>query len=94
MTKNPSLRIFVGNGYYDLATPYFATEYTFSHLGLDPALKSHVTMSYYDAGHMMYIHYPSLVKMKKDISQFISDTLKVEHPYTKEPVNGNPKDAF
>lgn len=94
MTKNPSLRIFVGNGYYDLATPFFATEYTFSHLGLDPSLMSHVTMGYYDAGHMMYIHYPSLIKMKKDISEFIANTLKVEHPPTKEPVNGNPKDAF
>lgn len=43
MTKNPYLRVFVGNGYYDLATPFFATEYTFNHLGLDASLMNHVT---------------------------------------------------
>ncbi len=76
MSKNPSLKVFVANGYFDLATPYFATDYTFNHLGLDPALRSHVTMSYYGAGHMMYIHPPSLEKIKKDMADFITNTLK------------------
>nr|MBA3533060.1 peptidase S10 [Ardenticatenales bacterium] len=55
MSINPYLKVFVGNGYYDLATPYFATEYTFNHLGLDPALQQNISMRYYEAGHMMYI---------------------------------------
>ncbi len=76
MTKNPNLRIFVGSGYYDLATPYFATNYTFNHLNLDPSLRDHVQMDYYDAGHMMYLHEPSLVKMKSDLSKFIEKTLQ------------------
>ena len=71
MTENPFLRIFVANGYYDLATPYFATYYTFDHLGLDPSLKDHVTMGNYEAGHMMYIHRPSLVQFKSDVSRFL-----------------------
>ncbi len=71
MTENPSLRIFVANGYYDLATPYFATHYTFDHLGLDPSLKDHVTMGFYEAGHMMYINKPSLVQFKSDVSRFV-----------------------
>jgi carboxypeptidase C (cathepsin A) len=70
-TMNPHLRVFVANGYYDLATPYFATEYTVNRLQLDPALEDHVTMRYYEAGHMMYIHLPSLEQLKADLAEFI-----------------------
>jgi carboxypeptidase C (cathepsin A) len=76
MTRNPELRVFVANGIFDLATPYFATEYTFSHLGLDPSLRDHVQMEFYDAGHMMYIQKSSLIKIKKDLAGFIQKTLK------------------
>ena len=75
MTQNPYLKVFVANGYYDLATPYFATEYTFNHLGLDPSLRANVTMGYYEAGHMMYIHQPSLRQLKSDIASFMKTTL-------------------
>ena len=71
MTYNPHLKVFVANGYYDLGTPYFATEYTFNHLGLDETLRDNVSMEYYEAGHMMYIHMPSLRQMKKDLAEFI-----------------------
>lgn len=71
MTKNPHLKVFVANGYYDLATPYFATRYTFNHLGLNESLQGNISMSYYKAGHMMYIHQPSLVQLKSDLAQFI-----------------------
>lgn len=71
MTINPHLKVFVANGYYDLATPYFATEYVFNHLGLDPSLRENVSMAYYEAGHMMYIHLPALEQMKKDLAEFI-----------------------
>lgn len=72
MTQNPNLKVFVANGYYDLATPFFATVYTFDHLGLDPTLRGNVSLGYYDAGHMMYVHLPSLEKLKKDLSGFIA----------------------
>lgn len=71
MTINPHLKVFVANGYYDLATPYFATEYVFNHLGLDESLRENVSMAYYEAGHMMYIHRPALEQMKKDLAEFI-----------------------
>jgi carboxypeptidase C (cathepsin A) len=74
MTFNKYLKVFVANGYYDLGTPYFATEYTFDHLGLDPSLRNNVSMGYYDAGHMMYIHIPSLKAMKKDLAKFIQSS--------------------
>ena len=54
MTENPSLRVLSMNGYYDMATPFFATEYVVSHMQLDPTLAGHITFSYCDAGHMMY----------------------------------------
>lgn len=75
MSRNPYLKVFVANGYYDLATPYFATEYTFNHLGLDPELQDHVSMGYYEAGHMMYLHKPSLAKLKADLAAFMAAAL-------------------
>ena len=75
MTHNPYLKIFVANGYYDLGTPYFATEYTFNHLGLDEDLRKNISMEYYDAGHMMYIHIPSLRQMKTDLANFIKSAV-------------------
>jgi carboxypeptidase C (cathepsin A) len=71
MTINPFLKVFVANGYYDLATPFLATEYTFNHLGLDPSLRSNVSMGYYEGGHMMYIHLPSLARLKQDLAAFV-----------------------
>jgi len=54
MTQNPAMRVLSMNGYYDMATPFFATEYVVSHMGLDPSLAGNVTFAYCDAGHMMY----------------------------------------
>ncbi|MCB8948923.1 MAG: peptidase S10 [Ardenticatenaceae bacterium] len=71
MTVNPFLKIYVANGYYDLATPFLATEYTFNHLDIDPTLLENVTMHYYEAGHMMYAHLPSLAQMKLDMDTFL-----------------------
>jgi carboxypeptidase C (cathepsin A) len=73
MSYNPHLKVLIASGYYDLGTPYFATEYTFNHLGLDESLHGNIRMRYYDAGHMMYIHMPSLKVMKKDFTRFIKD---------------------
>jgi carboxypeptidase C (cathepsin A) len=73
MSRNPYMKVFVANGYYDLATPHFATEFTFSHMGLDPELRDNVTMEYYEAGHMMYAHLGSLAKLGDDVRSFIAD---------------------
>jgi carboxypeptidase C (cathepsin A) len=75
ISMNPNLKVHVTNGYYDLATPYFATQYTFDHLQLDPSLQKNISMSYYEAGHMMYIHIPSLRKMKEEITAFIRNAV-------------------
>ncbi len=75
MTANPYLKVYVANGYYDLATPYLATRYTFKHLGLDKSLSGNLRMGYFEAGHMMYIHIPSLVKLKGELVDFINSAI-------------------
>ena len=75
MTQNPFLHVFVAKGYYDLATPFFAADYTFDHLGLDPTLRGHLSGAYYEAGHMMYVHPPSLAKLKAEIALFIKSSM-------------------
>ncbi len=74
--KNPHMRVFVASGYFDLATPYFATEYTLGHLGLPPSLASRITRRYYQAGHMMYIDVDELAALRRDVGAFIADALK------------------
>ena len=76
MSRNPKLKILTLNGYYDLATPFFGTEYTFDHLGLEKQLIKNITHKYYEAGHMMYIQPASAVSFKKDVAAFILDSMK------------------
>lgn len=71
MTQNPHLRVLVTSGYYDLATPYFATDYTLARLGIPAAQKKNITVTYYDAGHMMYIEEGSLKKLADDVAAFM-----------------------
>ena len=75
MTQNAALKVFVGAGYYDLATPFFSAEYALSHMGLDAKLRDHVSMGYYEAGHMMYTQLKSLQKARQDLSKFMASCL-------------------
>jgi carboxypeptidase C (cathepsin A) len=74
LVQDVNLKVLVLNGYFDLATPFSATEYMMTHLGIPPAASARIEMRYYEAGHMMYIHPPSLAKMKKDLDDFIDST--------------------
>ena len=69
--KNPFMRVLVAQGYYDLATPFQAAYYSLAHMGLDRALRDNVSIAEYEAGHMMYLHEPSLAKLKADAATFI-----------------------
>jgi carboxypeptidase C (cathepsin A) len=71
--KNPYMRLFVASGYYDLATPYFAADYTLRHMALDPSLRGNVTTTFYEAGHMMYIDQTSLAQLKRDAAAFVQN---------------------
>ena len=72
MVKNPDLKVWILNGYYDLATPFFATEYTIDHMGLPARHRENITMSYYEAGHMMYLVKKELIKMKEGAKSFFN----------------------
>lgn len=72
---NPSLNVIVCNGYFDLATPYFATEYTINHIELPKAQTEQIRMTYYEAGHMMYVHLPSLAQVSADLATFVKESL-------------------
>lgn len=74
--KNPYMKLFVASGYYDLATPYFATQYTLSHMNLEPGHHQKITLGYYEAGHMMYLRSDSLDHLKQDVSGFLGNALK------------------
>ena len=75
MRKNPFMKVFIASGYYDMATPYFATEYTVAAMNLDPTLRRNITSHYYEAGHMMYIEKDSLQKLKEDAARFIQSSI-------------------
>lgn len=70
---HPDLKIIVCNGYFDLATPFLATEYTYNHIQLPQEQQKNIKMTYYQAGHMMYLHKPSLEKLSQDLHEFIKE---------------------
>jgi carboxypeptidase C (cathepsin A) len=76
MTKNPHMMVLIASGYYDLATPYPAVEHTLAGMALDPSLRKNITIARYESGHMMYVHGPSLHKLKRDGAALIDRTAK------------------
>jgi len=75
MAQNPSMKVFSANGYYDFATPTFATDYTLRHLNLNPTLQSNITYGYYQAGHMIYLSEPALSQYKADLARWYDNAL-------------------
>jgi carboxypeptidase C (cathepsin A) len=71
MRRNPHLRVLVASGYYDLGTPYCASDYSLAQLDLPPDVLKRVTHHYYDAGHMMYTRDADLKKLKDDLAQWL-----------------------
>jgi carboxypeptidase C (cathepsin A) len=74
--KNPHLKVFSANGYFDLATPFFATEFDLDHMNLEPELRGNVQFGYYPSGHMIYLNVEALHKLKDDLAAFITSATK------------------
>lgn len=75
MVKNPYMKVMIAAAYYDLATPYFAVQYTFNHMGLHPEMHKRIRWDYYEAGHMLYIDSDSHAKLKHDFNEFLASAL-------------------
>lgn len=75
MSKDPNLKVLIMNGYYDLATVFYGVEHTITHMNLADEIQDNIIMTYYESGHMMYIHEPSMKKFKTDLANFIKMTL-------------------
>ncbi len=75
MTQNPSLQVYSANGYYDFATPFFATVYTLQHLDVAPALQKNITFGFYQSGHMVYLNDSALAQFKSDLARWYDRAL-------------------
>ncbi len=75
LTKNPYMKVLVAAGYYDLATPFYAVEYTFTHMGLNPDMHKRISWAFFQAGHMLYIDSDSHTKLHHDVGEFLSSAL-------------------
>ena len=73
MRHNPHLKVFSANGYYDLATPFYATEFDLGHLGLDPAISKNIEYGFYPSGHIIYFDVDSLKQVKADLARFYDE---------------------
>ena len=69
------MHVFIAEGLYDAATPYFAVEYTFNHMGLNAEMHKNISWDFYQAGHMLYIDSDSHAKLKHDFSEFLASAL-------------------
>lgn len=73
--KNPEMKLYVAEGYYDMATPYFAVEYTLAHMSVDPRVRAGIMTDRFEAGHMVYIDSPSMTKLREGLRKFIDGAL-------------------
>ena len=77
-SKNPYLKVMVAASYFDLATPYFAIQHTFNHMGLSPEMHKNLTWDFYQSGHMLYIDSDSSAKFRKDVGEFLTSAIPAE----------------
>lgn len=70
MRKDPGLKVFSANGLFDLATPFFITEFDLSHMELEPKLRQNIEFAYYPSGHMIYLNVDALKQLKSDLAVF------------------------
>ena len=73
MRENPHLKVYSLNGIYDLATPFFGTEYDLAHMQIDRTLVPNLRFAYYPSGHMVYLNVQALHAMKADLARFYDE---------------------
>ncbi|MHB8404485.1 MAG: S10 family peptidase [Gammaproteobacteria bacterium] len=73
MSNDPGMQLMMNNGYYDTATPFFATEYTLNHMKLPESIQKNVHWHFYPVGHMLYFNPKVLPRVDHDIDSFIEN---------------------
>ena len=73
MRKDPHLKVFSVNGLFDLATPFFITEFDLAHMELEPKLRQNIEFAYYPSGHMIYLNVDALKQLKTDLARFYTE---------------------
>jgi carboxypeptidase C (cathepsin A) len=74
MKQNPNFKVMVNGGYFDISTPYFEGVMELRHLPIPQALRSNIEYHYYQSGHMVYVHPPTLVELHNNVAEFIRRT--------------------
>ena len=75
MRENPYLKVLSLNGWYDMATPFFGTEFDLDHMMLEPEQRKNLEFRYYPAGHMVYLNPDALHSLRVDVAQFIDEAV-------------------
>jgi carboxypeptidase C (cathepsin A) len=75
MRTNPYLHVLSLNGYYDMATPFFGTEYDLKHMDLQPAQAQNLEFRYYPSGHMAYLNPDALHALHRDLAAFYDEVV-------------------
>jgi carboxypeptidase C (cathepsin A) len=75
MHANQNLRVFAGSGYFDLATPFYATEYELANVGIDPTVRARISTGYYLSGHMIYLNEDTLRALRADLGRFFTASM-------------------
>jgi len=79
-SRNPNMRLFVGIDYYNLAAPFYATEYTLAHLNVSPEVRAHnITVSHFEAGQMAYVDNKALTKLQGELARFLTEATAPAH---------------
>ena len=73
MRQNTAMKVWVANGYFDMITPFFDAEITFARYGIP---QERVAMTYYQAGHMMYLNEPAIHGLAADLRTFYAGKLE------------------
>jgi carboxypeptidase C (cathepsin A) len=85
MSRHPYLKVWICCGYYDLATPFFAAEHVVAQMHLDPSIRNNIVLTYYNAGHMVYVHKASREKFRQDFETFLNSALHEAPIPTADP---------
>jgi carboxypeptidase C (cathepsin A) len=76
MGQNPTMKVMLNGGYYDLATAFYAAQFQMQHLPMDDSLQKNITYAWYPSGHMVYANEASAKALHDNVAKFIESSHK------------------